>query len=54
MSHQNQVMHILAFDGADNSLHALLRQHAGGVPTGIGAMRREIHGKNLIDFGAGG
>ena len=54
MTHHNQVMHILAFDGPDDSLNALLRQHAGSVTAGIGAMRREIHGENLIDFWAGG
>lgn len=54
MTHQNQVMHILAFDSSDDCLHALLRQHAGSVTTGIGTMRREVHGENIIDFGAGG
>ena len=54
MSHQNQVMHILAFNCPDNSLNALLCQHSGSVTTRIGAMRGQIHGVNLIDFGAGG
>ena len=54
MTYQNQVMHILAFDSPDNRLNALLRLHAGSVATGIGAMGWEIHGENLIDFGAGG
>ena len=54
MTHQNQVMHILAFDSPDNCLNALLRQHAAGVTTGIGAMRGKIHGEYLVYFGAGG